>query len=1135
MLRWGALIGAAGLLLLGSVLLWTSSSRAQTTATVWWDTGMAKLRKNNKDVDINGNGGIDVGTGDPIPADRKTGPIDISAARNEFEPFQIFVAAGTASVTGVNVAVTDLTDGRGGIIAASNTNGTPRNVVIYREHYLRVAPVPAPTCSPTPTPGFNYPSNLNGKLGWTPDALVPKVDEYFGEVRRMPGETAAAFPFNVNADEKQGIWVDVYVPQGTHAGLYTGTVTVTNTAGTLATFPLNLQVRDFELPSTPSLKTAYSVNMGSTGITRGHFQAGADETNPAHHELACLYNKEMLLHRLSNETIVWPLPKWNDATQQINWPTPPQPVSTFCPQEYGDFLTGNDPNLLPSGKLPGAKMTRARLREDRTWMGQTLDHAARTNTPPQGVTPGYGSLANYKNYLNQYNAQFQAQGWGPQLFHYIWDEPTYRPIETFNATDPKVWRCDSAWGVRISKDTFNRGTAGVGTALGTNWQDISGLDIFNNEVRSNAANAGTAVFDEEYTQTNSCTGASTQIQVDLGVNQVVSAKCKMTANGNACGLMARWSDANNYYYARLDAGQDNVVLFRRQAGAATLLGSVPVTLSLNTYYRLRLVVQGVKEQGVSLWVYVDTDPANPATSPAIALIDPISSTSPLNGGNFVGLWSWSTGSGAVTFDDFSANKASNHWAGLYAKARWFKDNGVAVPVLLTTSSEAVGACIGGQIKDPSWRSLIDFYVVANKQMHGKPSDQSCASGQFDVASDPPFNQNLRGDYDSSILTPGKELWWYHACGNHGCGDSCETEMVTPMADLPNTSSRLFEWLTYRYQINSDVNPATAYPTAGPQTELYYEVTYAYDQWNGTAATDPWTKIDYFTGVGDGTLFYPGRPDAIGGTHHIPVASIRLNMLREANEDYEYLLLAETKKQQQGFDGKGWIYNNILLPYLGANDPRDGLQKFITYVWNKDPGSPTAATGVLRAREELAKVLAPDFADNFDRANSSAFGSNWTESLPDLEIFSNQVRTINTGNKEALFIPSVGADQDVSALIKMTATGNSGAVIARRVDANNFYRARLDVAAGNIALYKTAGGTSTLLGTVAARPLSYNTYYKVRLVVKGSSLKVYFNYETTPAITATDSSFASGGTGMRAFTTAANTIGYDNFALTKALQ
>jgi hypothetical protein len=38
------------------------------------------------------------------------------------------------------------------------------------------------------------------------------------------------------------------------------------------------------------------------------------------------------------------------------------------------------------------------------------------------------------------------------------------------------------------------------------------------------------------------------------------------------------------------------------------------------------------------------------------------------------------------------------------------------------------------------------------------------------------------------------------------------------------------------------------------------------------------------------LFYPGRPDRIGGRTDIPIESIRLKLIREGMEDYEYLAL-----------------------------------------------------------------------------------------------------------------------------------------------------------------------------------------------------------------------------------------------------
>jgi len=40
-----------------------------------------------------------------------------------------------------------------------------------------------------------------------------------------------------------------------------------------------------------------------------------------------------------------------------------------------------------------------------------------------------------------------------------------------------------------------------------------------------------------------------------------------------------------------------------------------------------------------------------------------------------------------------------------------------------------------------------------------------------------------------------------------------------------------------------------------------------------------------------TLFYPGRPAELGGTSDFPVESLRLKLIRDGLEDYEYLRLA----------------------------------------------------------------------------------------------------------------------------------------------------------------------------------------------------------------------------------------------------
>ncbi|MCP5051302.1 MAG: DUF4091 domain-containing protein, partial [bacterium] len=102
---------------------------------------------------------------------------------------------------------------------------------------------------------------------------------------------------------------------------------------------------------------------------------------------------------------------------------------------------------------------------------------------------------------------------------------------------------------------------------------------------------------------------------------------------------------------------------------------------------------------------------------------------------------------------------------------------------------------------------------------------------------------------------------------------CFTGWPSYAIDIPALSNRIMEWLSFKYDISG---------------ELYYSTTYAYFGVSGN--DDPWNNQYYFWGNGDGTLFYPGRPDKIGGTHHIPVESIRLKMIREGLEDYEYMVL-----------------------------------------------------------------------------------------------------------------------------------------------------------------------------------------------------------------------------------------------------
>lgn len=125
----------------------------------------------------------------------------------------------------------------------------------------------------------------------------------------------------------------------------------------------------------------------------------------------------------------------------------------------------------------------------------------------------------------------------------------------------------------------------------------------------------------------------------------------------------------------------------------------------------------------------------------------------------------------------------------------------------------------------------------------------------------------------------KKVWWYQSCSSHGCAES--------LGANPRITAAYSSWASYVID-----RPATSNRAMGPLAylngidgELYFDTVYAFN------STDPWTNTFAFGGNGDGTLFYPGRPDVLGAVLHVPVESLRLKHLRDGLEDYELLRLA----------------------------------------------------------------------------------------------------------------------------------------------------------------------------------------------------------------------------------------------------
>ncbi|MCX6624260.1 MAG: DUF4091 domain-containing protein [Acidobacteria bacterium] len=154
--------------------------------------------------------------------------------------------------------------------------------------------------------------------------------------------------------------------------------------------------------------------------------------------------------------------------------------------------------------------------------------------------------------------------------------------------------------------------------------------------------------------------------------------------------------------------------------------------------------------------------------------------------------------------------------------------------------------------------------------------------------------------------PGKGLWFYQSCASHGCnivGGPYFTGWPSYMIDAPGAANRVMQWLAWKFRMEG---------------ELYYSMNEAYGQGN-----DPWVNVYLFGGNGDGTLFYPGRPARIGGRRDIPIESIRLKLIREGMEDYEYLALLARLKGRKLADQ---CANRIVKePYLWESRPEVFLE------------------------------------------------------------------------------------------------------------------------------------------------------------------------------------------------------------------
>jgi hypothetical protein len=148
---------------------------------------------------------------------------------------------------------------------------------------------------------------------------------------------------------------------------------------------------------------------------------------------------------------------------------------------------------------------------------------------------------------------------------------------------------------------------------------------------------------------------------------------------------------------------------------------------------------------------------------------------------------------------------------------------------------------------------------------------------------------------SELQKKGKEVWAYASCMSHGCFNDTDSGSPDWVIDRPGAHIRSQGWIAQKYGLNA---------------LLYYSVDNSYQ--NFPKGRDPWRDLWDFSGNGDGTLFYPGRPGLHGLTEHGPVDSLRLKLWRQSSFDADYVqMLKDAKKKPEWWPGRlGALVRNV---------------------------------------------------------------------------------------------------------------------------------------------------------------------------------------------------------------------------------
>lgn len=301
---------------------------------------------------------------------KATNKINLAGAGNEHVPFQVVISAPVPPGRhakpsgGYFITASDFKSKAGKTIAKDK-------ISFFLEHYVLLYGVSSPV----------------GATGTWPDGLAPI---------KTPFDMSSQYAVVKN----RPIWVDVAVPKATPAGIYTGTVTVTQNGKTIETLKVDLQVYGFSLPEKTKLVTYMHVSKSSLAQFY-HKEASSKEID----ELTQVYYDFLYAHKME--------PWFNDQLQPEIVVKNDKVEVKFNDARYEYYM-----NKLKTSRV----------------LLDAFPSSFKKQIGEEKFSPAFNQKV--KSYISQVYAYFKQHGWQD---HLVFNSPIDEPNTKEEYEDTRAW------------------------------------------------------------------------------------------------------------------------------------------------------------------------------------------------------------------------------------------------------------------------------------------------------------------------------------------------------------------------------------------------------------------------------------------------------------------------------------------------------------------------------------------------------------------------------------------------------------------------------------------------------------------------------------------------------------------------